>query len=177
MSGLDDWRKRVGDEEADGILRQAGIRGTAIHDMAEKYLLKQDWKAGHMPVNRMTFNNIIPLLDRISRLQCLEVRLMSHIVKVAGTVDCIACFDDEPAVIDFKTSRRVVKHDDIHDYFKQASVYSLMFEELTGVVIKKLVIVMACDDHPYSLLFVEDRKKWLEQFIKQRMELPDWGDL
>src|SRR4051812_24292932 len=58
-SWLDSWRARVGAEEADRILLQAGIRGTAIHNIAEKYVLgNKDWAKGEMPINLATFRKI-----------------------------------------------------------------------------------------------------------------------
>ena len=173
-SWIAEWHARIGKEAADGILVQAGNRGAAIHDMAEKFLLGQDWKKGQMPVNKATMLTILPFLERISRIVCLEMRMMSHVLRVAGTVDCIACFDGVPSVIDFKTSRQMKTKDDIHHYFMQASIYSLMFEELTGVKVNQIVIIMASDVSSEGLLFVEDRKRWLKEFILLRKQLPDW---
>jgi len=63
-SGLDAWRKRVGDAEANRVMNQAAVRGTAVHQLAEDYVNnKEDWKAGAMPANLFTFNTIKPLLD------------------------------------------------------------------------------------------------------------------
>lgn len=174
-SWIEEWRARIGGDQADKILAQAGVRGSAIHDMAEKYLLKENWQKGQMPVNKATFFTIIPYLERITRVIALEVRMMSYILKLAGTVDCIACFDGVPSIIDFKTARRMKTHDDIHDYFMQASIYSLMFQELTGIEIKQIVIIMASDVSEKGLLFVEDRTRWLKEFIPLRKQVADWN--
>ena len=37
--GLDEWRERVGDEEADRISLEATIIGSAMHDMLEHHVL------------------------------------------------------------------------------------------------------------------------------------------
>ena len=36
--GLVEWRKRVGDIEANKIMREASSLGTAVHDLCEQYL-------------------------------------------------------------------------------------------------------------------------------------------
>lgn len=173
-SWLEEWRARVGAEQADKIMGQAGTRGSAIHDMAEKYLLKQDWKKKQMPVNLYTFRKLIPELDKISRIQALEMRMMSYVLQVGGTVDCVACYDGRPAVIDFKTSRWDKTADDIHSYFMQASIYSLAFEELTGIAVKRIVILMASDQSEEALVFEENRTRWLTEFIEKRVQMENW---
>jgi hypothetical protein len=62
---LENWKKRVGEEEAKKISTQASIRGEAVHEIAEQYLRNNpDYKKGHMPVNVASFNYIKPFLDK-----------------------------------------------------------------------------------------------------------------
>src|SRR6056300_757708 len=58
------WRKRVGEEEANKISRQASTRGTAVHKLAEDYIDNlEDWNKGHMPANLFSFNQLKAILD------------------------------------------------------------------------------------------------------------------
>lgn len=41
--GLIQWRNRVGDEEADRIIKQSTDIGTAVHEAIEKFLNKEYW--------------------------------------------------------------------------------------------------------------------------------------
>jgi hypothetical protein len=169
QSWLDDWKARVGEDEVKKISAQASRRGTAVHELAESYL-KNDprYTKGHMPANIATFNQIRPYLDRhVSRVYGLEVPLYSDQLRVAGRVDCIADWDNEPAILDFKTSKREKKRENIGGYFTQASAYSMMTFERTGILPKKIVILMMVDDGE-PLVFIEKSRDWIEKFIEIR---------
>jgi len=167
--GLDEWRKRVGSAEADKVLRQAGVRGTIIHQMAEDYLNnKPDWAQGAMPVNMFTFNSIKPILDRsVDNIWAQEVPLYSDRFKIAGRVDCIAEFDGVLSVIDFKTSRKEKKREWITDYFRQAAFYAAAFYERTGVAIKQSAIIMSVDDGN-PLVFRQGTFEYLDGLVEAR---------
>lgn len=160
-----EWRKRVGEEEANRISGRAKSRGTAVHSLCESYLRNEKVEPG--PFDLDTFRSLQPLLDRIDNIHCLETQLYSNYLQVAGTVDCIAEFDGKTSVIDFKTSTRVKSRDDIHGYFMQTSAYAVMFEELTKIPVGRLVILMSVDNED-PLVFVEKRDDWIDQFIKIR---------
>lgn len=108
------------------------------------------------------------LVDRIDNIHCLETPLYSNFLQTAGTVDCIGEFDGKLSVIDFKTSSRVKGRDDIHNYFEQTAAYAVMFEELTGIPIGRLVILMAIDDEE-PRVFIEKRDGWIAGFRRSRM--------
>lgn len=160
-----EWRKRVGEEEANRISGRAKSRGTAVHSLCESYLRNEEVEPG--PFDLETFRSLRPLLDRIDNIHCLETQLYSNYLQVAGTVDCIAEFDGKMSVIDFKTSKRVKSRDDIHGYFMQTAAYAVMFEELTKIPVGRLVVLMAVDDED-SLVFIEKRDEWIGEFIKIR---------
>lgn len=160
-----EWRKRVGEEEANRISGRATRRGTAVHSLCESYLRNEEVEPG--PFDLETFRSLQPLLDRIDNIHCLETQLYSNYLEVAGTVDCIAEFDGKMSVIDFKTSTRVKSRDDIHGYFMQTAAYAVMFEELTKIPVGRLVVLMAVDNED-SLVFIEKRDEWIGEFIKIR---------
>ena len=160
-----EWRKRVGEEEANRVSGRAKSRGTAVHSLCESYLRNEKVEPG--PFDLDTFRSLQPLLDRIDNIHCLETQLYSNYLQVAGTVDCIAEFDGKTSVIDFKTSTRVKSRDDIHGYFMQTSAYAVMFEELTKIPVGRLVILMSVDNED-PLVFVEKRDEWIGEFIKIR---------
>lgn len=159
------WKERVGLEEANRISSKASKRGTAIHSLCEKFLLGEEVQP-HIADQEM-FNSLVPILDRIDNIMCLETQLYSHHLQVAGTVDCIAEFDGKYHVIDFKTASKPKQRDWIHDYFMQTSAYAVMFEELTGVPVGRLLIVMGVDGEE-PLLFQERRDDWIFKFRELR---------
>ena len=169
-----EWRKRVGEEEANRISRQAAARGTRVHSLCESYLRNESVSPGLFDVE--TFNSIKPLLNDINYVRCLETPLYSDHLEVAGTVDCIADFRGRRSVIDFKTSKRIKSRDDIHDYFIQTSAYAVAFEERTSLPVDQLVIIMSVDNED-PLLFVERRDDWIGRFQDLRSQYKRWKQI
>ena len=163
------WRQRVGEEEANKVSRQASNRGTAVHKLAEDYVdNKPDWKGKHMPANIATFNSIKTVLDeKLDNVWMQEVFLYSDRLKCAGQVDCIGEWEGVLSIVDFKTSRRVKKKEDITNYFIQMCFYAAAFLERTGIAIKQAVVVMAVDDNE-PLIFKVNTFDYLEHFVAVR---------
>jgi hypothetical protein len=164
-----EWRKRVGEEEANRISRQASGRGTAVHKICEDYIDNvENWKGKHQPSNLFMFNTLKPVLDKkINNIWFQEVYLYSDKLKTAGQVDCIAEFEGELSVIDFKTSRRVKSEDNIQNYFMQVSFYAAAFYEMTGIPIKQGVILIAVDDSEPQV-FKFNTYDYLEHLVQVR---------
>jgi len=165
--GIAEWRKRVGNEEANRISGRAAARGTKVHQLCEDYLrgTLTEPDIFHAEI----FNSIRPLLEQIDNIHCLEDPLYSDHLQVAGTVDCIAEFQGKLSVIDFKTASRPKDRDDIHNYFMQTSAYAVAFEERTGIPIGRMVIIMAVEDDD-PRWFIEKRDNWVGGFKKLRLE-------
>jgi len=163
-AGIMAWRKRVGEVEANRISKIATSRGTNVHTLCERYLNNQ--KLGDiMPDAKEMFTDLLPILDRIDNIHYQEQALWSTKLGMAGRVDCIAEFEGELSVIDFKTSKRVKKLEDIDDYFWQTSAYSLMYEELIGNPINNLVIIMAVENEK-PIVFKQKVEDHIEGLVK-----------
>jgi len=167
--GIKQWRKKVGEAEANRISGQASVRGTAVHKLAEDYLNNDpDWDKGAMPANLFSFNQIKPILDeRVNNIWQQEVPLYSDKLEIAGRVDCIAELDGVLTIIDFKTARKPKKKEWIENYFMQGSFYAAAFYEQTGVAIKQTGILIAVDDNEPQL-FVEPTFNYLPKLIEAR---------
>jgi len=162
-----EWRKKVGDEEANRIASTAARRGTRLHTLCEKHLLNENVSVNMF--DQEMWNSVKPHLSDINNIYALESSLYSNHLEVAGTVDCIAEYKGKLSVIDFKTSRRVKTRDDIHDYFIQCSAYAVAFEEMTGKPVSRLVVIMGVDNEN-TLVFQERRDDWVLEFKKLRAE-------
>ena len=163
------WRKKVGEEEANRITKRATSRGTDTHTLIENYLLNQELPEVQ-PISEMLFKLAKPTLDRINNIHCLESSLYSEILGVAGSVDCISEFDGELAVVDFKTSAKPKPKEWITDYFVQTMFYGMALYEMTGIQIKKLVIIMTCEDGECVIYEERDLEKYMKlviQYIKK----------
>jgi genome maintenance exonuclease 1 len=142
-----EWRKRVGDQKANEISRKATTRGTSVHKVLEAYLNNEDTSGFDMMPNvKSLFVRMKQELEsKVNNIHCLESRLFSHELKLAGTVDCIAEYKGVLSVIDFKTSIRLKKKENIGGYFMQGAAYATMFNEMTNLNIEQIVILIGVD--------------------------------
>ena len=170
------WRKKVGDQEADRITKAATSRGTDMHTLTEHYL-KNDDLPTVQPISDFLFKIAKGELNKIDNIHALEGSLYSKELGIAGTVDCIAEYNGELAIIDFKTSKKPKPRDWVEHYFVQCMAYGCMLYELTGIAVKKLVIIMACENGE-SIVYEEyDKKKYIKllteyirEFIQHKIE-------
>ena len=161
--GLHDWRKRVGDDVANYVARKAANRGTAVHHMCEDYLNndfdEEKHKKKFLPY--VLFNQLREsLLRKVNNIYSQEAGLYSDKYKVAGRVDCIAEYDGELSIIDFKTSSKERSDEWNESYYIQASAYAEMFEERTGIAINQVVILVVTEDGVVQE-FVKNKKEYL----------------
>ena len=163
------WRNRVGEEEANAISKRASTRGNKCHKLCELYLEnKSISKYSDDPLSMGLFYQIKPYLDSIDNIHALEAPLCSSLLKMAGRVDCIAEYNGELAIIDFKTSTKYKREEWIHDYFAQETAYAIMFQELTGLIPKKLVTIIACETGEPQIFEIYDTIKYarkLKEYI------------
>lgn len=163
------WRARVGEEEANKITRKATSRGTDLHTLVEDYLHNRNL-SDVQPISEHLFKIAKPALNRINNIYTLEGSLYSQYLGVAGTVDCIAEFDGELSIIDFKTSKQPKPREWIDGYFVQCCAYACMLHELTGLSVKKFVIIMTCENGEVEVYEEYDKAKYirlLTQYIKK----------
>lgn len=162
-TALNEWRKRVGEEEANRVSNRASTRGTNIHTMCEKYVLNEEFDTS-MPHNMMIFNQIKRVLDeRVDNVRATECTLYSHNLQIAGTCDLVSDFNGDLAIVDYKTSTKLKRKEWIEGYFLQASLYSYMLWEMTGLAAKQIVVVIGVDDSPDAQVFIERPANYIEK--------------
>jgi len=170
------WRKKIGEEKADKITRQATSRGTDMHLLVEHHLKNEDLPEVQ-PLSNFLFKIAKSDLNRINNVYALEGSLYSKQLGIAGTVDCIAEFDGELAIIDFKTSKKPKPREWVEHYFVQCMAYGCMLYELTGIPVKKLVIIMACENGECVVYEEYDKSKYIKllteyirEFVRDKLE-------
>ena len=162
-SGLDKWRKRVGEAEAKRIGELSMNRGTVMHRLIELYKAtsgtKEDrlnklkeiastdeetqqysgeengaiWLASGWDMFMKFYFNSSQYFDRIEEVISAEVFLWSK-QGYAGTVDNISKMTDgRTLVIDYKNSRRPKRDAWVQDYFVQGSAYFIAHWERSGM--------------------------------------------
>jgi genome maintenance exonuclease 1 len=161
-----EWRKAVGEEEANRVSRAASGRGNRVHNLAEKYLKNEpiQWMK-EMPDSAAMFRSLIPHMQRINNIHYIEQALWSEKIGMAGRVDLIAEWDGVLSVIDFKTSKKIKTREDIPEYFAQCVSYAGMYEEHVGEPIDQIVIVMGVEQNA-PLIFVEKTEDHIETLVQ-----------
>ena len=159
------WKEKVGEEEAGKISRRALARGNKIHSLAEKYLLNKGDLSDDF--SKTDFGVMIPYLNKINNIHCLETQLYSDHLKTAGTVDCIGEYEGKLTVIDFKTSAKLKKREWVKDYFMQCSAYAVMYEERTGTPIERLLLIINVEDEGVQLMDGK-RDDYIDDFLDLR---------
>jgi len=168
---LENWRARVGEQEANKVSRQATSRGTGMHTICENYTSNfPNPMRGHMPTAVEMFKRIQHVLDnRVGTIYGNEIALFSNKLKAAGRTDMLAQFDGIRTVVDFKTSKREKKESWITDYFLQSTAYAIMIEEMYGdIKVPQIAIVIAVEDGETSnnQVFVKRTADYREQVFQ-----------
>lgn len=160
------WRKKVGEEEANKITKAATSRGTDMHFLVENYLYNIPELPEVQPLSQFLFKIAKVELNKINNIHALEGAMYSKVLGIAGTVDCIAEYDGELAIIDFKTSKKPKPREWIDHYFVQCMAYACMLYEITGIMVKKLVIIMACENGECVVYEEYDKQKYIKLLTK-----------
>ena len=159
------WKEKVGEKVAGEISRRALARGNILLTLGELYLLNDGDMSDDF--SGADFGQIIPYLDKINNIHCLETQLYSDHLKTAGTVDCVGEYEGKLTVIDFKTSAKLKKREWVKDYFMQCSAYAVMYEERTGTPIERLLLIINVEDEGVQLIDGK-RDDYIQDFLDLR---------
>ena len=174
-----DWRRRVGEEEANRVTKHATTRGTNLHTLFEHHLNNEDitgLKEWNIPLVNLMFRAAKPeLAKHVDNIYQQETQMSSERLCLAGTVDLICEWDGELAVVDFKTSAKTKPEAWLESYFVQLSAYWAMFSEKTGVVPKKLVVFLVAENGDIQIVerrnpldYLKTLREYVSQFIQHR---------
>jgi genome maintenance exonuclease 1 len=180
------WQKRIGMEEANRQKKEASGLGTATHKLVENYLLKEESKPkGNLvwqmaeKISKPIITNLHVHMDELWGVECT----LFYPGLYAGTSDCVAVYKGEPAILDFKTSKKIKKREWIENYFLQCTAYALAHNKMFDTDIKNCYILMVDRDGNFkefdlSTDFELYSNKWSETVDKyyelntSRKELP-----
>jgi genome maintenance exonuclease 1 len=162
---LQNWKDK--EVAAEYITSEAATIGTETHKLIENYIndVRQTDEVRLLTVAH--FNNLIPFLQKIDDVHGTELRLYSDTMKLAGTSDCIAKYDGELSIIDYKTKRSNQKEEWMTDHFIQGTAYAEMFKELTGIEVKQIVILVSSEKNS-RMEFVKNTKDY-KDLLTQRL--------
>ena len=162
------WRERVGAEEANKITKAATNRGTKFHQHVEDYL-RQDKK-------EIIFENILqegmfkavqPVLDEIIPI-ALEAPLYSNELRMAGRVDCVGLWENELAIIDFKSSSKIKKEYMAKPWYIQMTAYAIMVEEMTVHAVDNIVAIVGVEGMNTFQIFEAQPQDYVDELFQLR---------
>lgn len=165
---LIEWRKRVGEQQANQISKEASGLGTLMHKHLENYVLGIPRPTGNNTVQLMATamadTMIREAFGDITEVWGIEASLYFPGL-YAGTTDMVGIHKGQPAIIDHKTSNKPKKKEWIEDYFLQCCAYALAHNEVHGTDIKKCVVNIV------------DRNAVLQPFIIEGSEFDHYSGL
>lgn len=169
--GIEIWKRKTPNWK--DIQKESLDIGTELHHKIELYLKNMDNDDVISNRSLELFYNLRPELDKINNIQCLETYLYEPNLKIAGCTDCIAEYNGEKCIIDFKNSRRPKRDQYIIDYKLQVTAYSQMFRYCTLQKIDLGVIMIANWDNTTSIFKVNipDYEDQLLEVLEQYEEL------
>ena len=168
---LENWKDQ--EVAAEYITQEAAIIGTETHKLIENHINEVRQMDEVRLLSVAHFNNLIPFLQKINDVHGTELRIYSNKMKLAGTSDCIANYEGELSIIDYKTKRSNQKEEWMKDHFIQGTAYAQMFKELTGIKVKQVVILVSSEKNS-RMEFVkntEDYKDLLNQRLNQYYDI------
>ena len=168
---LENWKEQ--EIAAEYITQEAAIIGTETHKLIENHINEVRQMDEVRLLSVAHFNNLIPFLQKINDVHGTELRLYSNKMKLAGTSDCIANYEGELSIIDYKTKRSNQKEEWMKDHFIQGTAYAQMFKELTGIKVKQVVILVSSEKNS-RMEFVkntEDYKDLLNQRLNEYYDI------
>jgi hypothetical protein len=176
---LENWRKRVGEAQAQKISTEAANRGTRMHTYLEHYVKTGDMR--ELPGNPfaqpswfMAAQVILEGFDRVQEVWGVEVPVY-YSGLYAGTTDSVGIHDGEPAIMDYKQTNKPKRREWIDDYFIQLTAYAQAHNHMHGTDIQKGVILM-CQQPREVQPGIYDTPAY-QEFILEGAEFQRYADL
>jgi len=158
---LRNWRRSVGEIRAQEITTEAANRGTRMHKWLENYVIDGIIKSpgsnpfskqSHQMANTIIANGLTP---NVTEYWGVEVPIY-YSGLYAGTTDCIAVWNNKPAILDFKQTNKPKKREYIEDYFLQLAAYALAHNHTYNTTIDTGVILMCSANNEYQEFVISE---------------------
>ena len=168
---LQAWRDRVGEETAEAVKSQAAAVGTAMHKFLECHIrgIGYDDVTNIGVIGKRMAQLIIEKgFPFIEEYWGTEVPLF-YPTFYGGTTDCVAVWNDKPAIIDFKQTNRAKREEWVEDYYIQLAAYAMAHDALYGTKMEAGVILMASRGLSFQVFTIDGQRlddykyKWLKR--------------
>lgn len=175
---LDRWRQRVGDEEADRISEAGATRGTAMHQAIERFLRGEDPAVEE--VGRPYYESARQVFPKITNVHLIEGQVW-HPLMYAGSLDLLAQWKGELAVIDWKTSDTPKEEKWLDNYFCQIPSYIAAVNRVYNLRVAKGVIIIGIPNQEPQVKILEGKQlygywKKFQSRLEKFYSLPEVKD-
>ena len=191
-AGLEAWRKRVGEEEANRITEEGISIGKSMHKYLENSIWKFciNWRLGdkwiskyakrpplvnpaHHPYAELAakMGNIIlekGLKDRLEWVYGVEAHIY-YSIYWRGVIDLVGEYEGEEAIVDFKTKKQMPKEEWTEDWKMQVVAYGMAHNLQCRTNIKKGVILLVTREEEFKRIIIEGEEwnMYYERFCQR----------
>ena len=165
------WREKVGEDNATRIVDESAARGTAMHEILEKYVLDEGY-LDETTVGKQAHNMALQViqsgLSNVTEYYGTECTLY-YPGLYAGQTDLVGIHKGQNAIIDFKQTNKPKRREWIDDYFMQLSAYAMAHNILFNTQITKGVVMMCSKDNYYQEFVIEgaEFQKYKHNFLRR----------
>ena len=168
---LEEWKKRVGTQQADRSRDVSAMRGTAMHTYLEGYILGQnhlDLTSIGQEAGKMAKVVIEKGLGDLGEVWGSEVTLY-YPGLYAGATDVVGIYNGRESIIDFKQTNKPKQREWIGDYFVQLAAYAMAHNHVYGTKIQSGVILMCSKDCFFQKFEVSDKEfqGYMHEFLRR----------
>ena len=166
---LQEWRNRVGNNEADRVMNLSSSRGTAMHKFLEAYVLQkgyEDLTELGKTAKKMASKVIQIGLEPVDEWYGSEVTLF-YPGLYAGATDLVCRHNGLDTIVDFKQANKPKRKEWIDDYHLQIAAYAMAHDHVHGSQIRQGVIMMCTPDLYYQEFKIADEelRHWKHRFL------------
>ena len=170
MRHLHAWRKRIGEAKAQQITQESANIGTVMHNSLEKHVKGIERKPGsnliHQKAHAMANVIIDNGLKNVSEVWGSEVSLYYEEL-YAGTTDLVGVYKGEPAIMDFKQSRRLKKKEWVDDYYLQLVAYAEAHNKQYDTQIKGGRMFICTQNNEFQTFEIDNYDHWVGQWYSK----------
>lgn len=174
LQSLQNWRRAVGEKQAQAITTEAASRGTRMHSYLEHYIkgteLKESVSNPYAQQSLVMAKTVIKQgFKNISEIWGNEVPLY-YSGLYAGTADAVGLHLDFPSLLDFKQTNKPKREEYIEDYYLQLTAYALAHNSMFQTNIRRGVVLMCVK--PTEL----DNNQWTDPICQEFLLTEDRFD-
>ncbi len=179
VAALSNWRKKVGNTEANRIAVTSRRRGELLHQWVKDYL--QGLSPTASSLIQPYCSSVQPVLEKLSDVQLVETVVPNYVEGYAGKVDLVARYQGVPCTIEWTTAEEPkLRVEKLYDKPLQLVAYGGAInrcygESLFGNKIVNALIVVALPDEDAEI-FVLEREQLLEYWHKWLKRLKFFGE-